>query len=165
MRALLILALFLPFGARAAEGPQTCAADAAVLCPKAPSGPERLRCLHGHEARLSPACREHLASMHAEGQEFREACKADIGESCLNLERHALMECLEAKGDKLSKPCAERIAAIHEKHKSQHELIAAACRDDAQRLCKGTISGEGRIGTCLRAHEIQLSKDCAAALK
>lgn len=164
MKALLLATLLLPAAAYAVDGPGMCAPDAAALCPKIPFGPKRLRCLHAHEDKLSPACKEHLADMHAKGQEFRDACKADIGESCLNLQRRALLECLESRGEKLSKPCAEKVAAIRDEDKSHHELISAACKADAEKLCKGVVSGDGRIGACLRQHQAQLSKPCADAL-
>jgi hypothetical protein len=43
--------------------------------------------------------------------------------------------------------------------------VVAACTGDAQRLCRGVQPGEGRIGQCLKAHAMELSSGCVAAVQ
>ena len=43
--------------------------------------------------------------------------------------------------------------------------VQAACRGDAQRLCRGVQSGGGRIGECLKARINEVSPGCLEAVK
>ena len=42
--------------------------------------------------------------------------------------------------------------------------LAAACRDDVQRLCPGVPPGGGRIGRCLREQAAKVSAPCKQAI-
>ncbi|MDB5365477.1 MAG: Cysteine rich repeat [Rhodospirillales bacterium] len=53
---------------------------------------------------------------------------------------------------------------IPEARQAQLRAIADACRADAQKLCQATEPGEGRIITCLRARNSELSQACRTVL-
>lgn len=149
--------------ARAQTVSQACQPDIASFCPKEQPGPTRFRCLEAHKDKLSAPCQQRLSTMRSEGAAFRADCKADIGASCLGLQRRALLECLESRGDKLSKPCAERVAKMRAFRHARHERIAAACKDDAEKTCAGV--GAGGVGACLKAHLSKLSAACRDAMQ
>jgi hypothetical protein len=160
MKTLVFGAFFLvASGSAFAAGP--CSSDAAALCSGEKSWPERVRCLEEHQAKLSPACKEHLADMKRRGEAFRADCKAEIGAACLNLQGRALVECLEAQGGKLSKACSDRIADM--KGHRRAERIPGDCKDDAEKTCPGVEAGG--VDGCLRRNELKLSKECRSALK
>ena len=43
--------------------------------------------------------------------------------------------------------------------------VAAACRQDVEKLCPGVQPGEGRIAACLREKRKEISDPCKSALK
>jgi hypothetical protein len=160
MKALLLFAVVLSAAPSFAQT-SPCASEAAAVCPKAKPGPERWSCMQANQAKLTPACRQHIAEMKARGEAFREDCKAEIGASCLNLQGHALVECLEGLGGKLSKNCSDRLSTMRGSRRA--ERIAAECKEDAVKLCSG--QGAGGLDACLRANAAKLSKECGDALK
>jgi hypothetical protein len=99
----------------------------------------------------------------AEGEAFREDCKAEIGGSCLGLQGRGLIECLEALGPKASKACADRLAAMKAARRAVHESIPASCVDDARALCAS--APPGGVAACLRAAAAKLSAACRGALR
>jgi Cysteine rich repeat len=40
-----------------------------------------------------------------------------------------------------------------------------ACKADREKFCAGMKGGDGGLGRCMKAHETELSPECAAALK
>ncbi|MBX2996478.1 MAG: cysteine rich repeat-containing protein [Bdellovibrionaceae bacterium] len=44
----------------------------------------------------------------------------------------------------------------------RHE-VKEACKNDIEKLCKGTKPGKGEVMKCLKEHEAQVSAECKAA--
>ena len=66
--------------------------------------------------------------------------------------------CLKSHEAELSQPCMDHIAMMREKGKEFNQ----ACKDDAKKLCKGIPRGKGRIVSCLKSHEAELTEPCKA---
>lgn len=49
--------------------------------------------------------------------------------------------------------------------KERARAVARACRADAQKFCRGIEPGGGRLLTCLKGREAELSAGCRDALK
>jgi len=155
---LLTALLLLAVPARAQEG--ACREDARRLCPKAQTGHQRLHCLDADSAAISATCREELARMRASGEKFRQDCREDSAKLCPGLGGRKLMSCLEAGLARLSQACAGHVEKIRGERRVAKERIPAACRPDAEKLCRQVTAGEGRIQRCLKENEAKLQKDC-----
>lgn len=46
---------------------------------------------------------------------------------------------------------------------AEHHDVKEACKNDIEKLCKGTKPGQGAIMKCLKEHEAQVSAECKAA--
>jgi hypothetical protein len=95
--------------------------------------------------------------------EGRGVCKADIEKFCKDIKPGGgrIWVCLESNGDRLSKECANHMALAREKSREFRQ----ACKDDVEKFCKGIIAGKGRIVSCLKSHEAELSNACAAVFR
>ncbi len=87
-------------------------------------------------------------------------CKADIEKFCKDIKPGdgRIWTCLKSNNDRLSQECKDHIAMVQEKRK---EFIQA-CKDDSNKFCKGIPRGKGRIASCLKSHEAELSDTCRA---
>ena len=91
------------------------------------------------------------------------ACKADIEKFCKDIKPGGgrIWACLKSNGDRLSQECANQMAIEREKFQEFRQ----ACKGDAAKFCKGVPAGKGRIISCLKSHEAELSPACAAVFK
>lgn len=152
----LLIALLL---AQAAADP--CIADAHKLCPGIRAGDGRLgACLKEHKDQISAECSAHM-------QQFRgdaDACEADVQKLCPNTrpgpERH---QCMMAHKDQVSDQCKELYHHVME-HRGDARQAMRACAPDAEKLCKGTQPGGGRVIECLKEHQSELSPTCQQAM-
>ena len=90
-------------------------------------------------------------------------CRADIEKFCKDIKPGGgrIWACLKSNGDRLSQECANQIAQAQEKNRE----FLQACKGDAAKFCKGLPAGKGRIISCLKSHEAELSPACAAVFK
>jgi hypothetical protein len=93
----------------------------------------------------------------------RGECKADIEKFCKDIKPGGgrIWVCLKSNGDRLSQECANHMALVRERSKEFRQ----ACRGDAEKFCKGIVAGKGRIVSCLKSHEAELSNACAAVFR
>ncbi|MFX8832873.1 cysteine rich repeat-containing protein, partial [Acinetobacter baumannii] len=56
-------------------------------------------------------------------------------------------------------------AQVTPDQKERARTLARACRADAQKFCQGIDPGGGRLLTCLKGREADLSAGCRDALK
>lgn len=72
-------------------------------------------------------------------------------------------QCLKSHEAELSQGCKELQArAANARAKAQEKQ--AACKSDAETLCKAVKPGGGAILQCLKSHEAELSAACKATL-
>lgn len=101
--------------------------------------------------------------------EMIEACKPEIAAYCSQVTpgEGRLLACFYAHGDKLSGRCEWALydgAAKLEQLIEDIALIATECEDDLLKYCGKVEVGEGRVGTCLLAHQAEVTEACAAAM-
>jgi hypothetical protein len=88
------------------------------------------------------------------------ACKADIETFCKGIKPGdgRLMACIKSNNDRISQECKDNIAMVREKTKE----FVQACKTDVNKFCKEIPRGKGRIASCLKSHEAELSDTCKA---
>ena len=91
------------------------------------------------------------------------ACKADIEKFCKDIKPGGgrVWVCLKSNRDRVSQECANHMALAQEKSREFHQ----ACKGDAEKFCKGIAAGKGRIISCLKSHDAELSDACAAVFR
>ncbi len=99
-----------------------------------------------------------------------QGCDQDIKEHCDGLGNNAekVFMCLAAYEDHLSSDCKQGIleAALSVKMGAAAlDYSIVACEADADKHCLDVQPGEGRIVSCIKAHEAEVSEQCIAALK
>jgi hypothetical protein len=96
-------------------------------------------------------------------KEGKGACKADIEKYCKDIKPGGgrIWVCLKSNGDRLSQECANHMALAQEKSREFRQ----ACRGDVEKFCKDVAAGKGRIVSCLKSHETELSGACAAVFR
>jgi hypothetical protein len=96
-------------------------------------------------------------------KEGKGACKADIEKFCKDIKPGGgrIWACLKSNGDRVSQECVNHMALAREKSREFHQ----ACKGDAEKFCKGVAAGKGRIISCLKSHEAELSDACAAVFR
>jgi hypothetical protein len=102
------------------------------------------------------------AAQDAAPVRIEEACKAEMASLCAGSgdKRPGGIRCLTDNQAKLGATCATAIKAARERR----EKLQAACKADADKLCKGVQPKGGQFVTCLRGKTAELSKPCADAL-
>ena len=97
-------------------------------------------------------------------------CDEDAKKYCDGLDTNSnkVMLCLTAYEDKLSSQCKRNIAEAAMAMKMGAAAIqysARACEADHDKFCLDVEPGQGRIVSCLKKNEAQVSKECIAAMK
>lgn len=98
-----------------------------------------------------------MSQMHDE-EMHKGVCKPDVEKFCKGIKpgEGRIWACLKSHEAELSQPCMDHIAMMREKGKEFNQ----ACKDDAKKLCKGIPRGKGRIVSCLKSHEAELTEPC-----
>jgi len=162
VRRLFVTALLFA-AAVAARGEDACTAAVARLCPASRGDLLLLGCLRAHEAEISRACPGDLDAVLAKAQEIGESCDGDVAKLCPNVQAGGgrVVACLQANESNLSQGCQ---AAFNEWRLMRMRLVAA-CAGDIGKFCRMVPEGGGRIFSCLKAHEGDLSSDCRTAME
>jgi hypothetical protein len=114
----------------------------------------RLACALGLIGLLMP-----VSTVRAEEQ----PCVGDVKKLCATTPPGGgeMIRCLESHEAELSPGCRRRLATL----KRDTGRLAVACRNDIGKVCKGVSPGGGRLATCLREHESDLSVECKESLR
>ncbi len=89
------------------EGP--CAGDVKKFCGDVKPGQGAIaKCMKGHEAELSPACREGIKARAEKAEKVREECKADAEKFCKGIAPGGgrILSCLKSRQPELQPACA-----------------------------------------------------------
>ena len=97
------------------------------------------------------------------------ACAPEIDAYCSQVTpgEGRLLACFYAFEDKLSGRCEYALyqgAAELEQFASAVTHVAVECQDDLIKYCAQVEVGEGRVGTCLLAHQEEVSEACSQAI-
>lgn len=87
-------------------------------------------------------------------------CTEDAKKLCSNVKPGGgrIYQCLTSHDADLTPACRDHIAQA----KARYDQFQQACKSDAEQLCKGVKPGQGRILSCLKSHEANLSPACQA---
>lgn len=69
-----------------------------------------------------------------------------------------MYKCLTSHNAELAPACRERLTAA----KARYDEFVKACKSDADKYCKSIPPGAGRILSCLKGREADLTADCKA---
>ena len=85
-------------------------------------------------------------------------CRGDVEKFCKDVKagHGRVWKCLKSHEAELSQACVDHMAAAKEKMKE----FSAACKEDKKKFCKDIRAGKGRIISCLKSHEQELSESC-----
>ena len=156
LAAVLVAAASLP---ALAEDP--CAAELAKFCDRAKGESARLECLR-QVRETSPACQAQLAELAEIRKELGAECEADARQLCAGVQpgQGRILRCLNDKLSFVSQSCQGAINEL----RLVRSKIQAGCAGDVGRFCKMVPEGAGRIITCLREHEKELTSECRDTL-
>ena len=87
-------------------------------------------------------------------------CAADAQKLCQGIAPGGgrIAACLKSHESELSAECK----AKRDSFKERAQDVREACKDDADKFCKGVKPGCGRMLSCLKSHQKDLSQACAA---
>lgn len=90
-------------------------------------------------------------------------CSNDLKKFCARVKpgEARIAKCMADNFRQLEPACRGMVQAAMDKRGS----LAKACKADAEALCKGIRPAEGRVLSCLKAREADLSSGCAAEFK
>ncbi|MBI5451258.1 MAG: hypothetical protein HY940_07865 [Gammaproteobacteria bacterium] len=91
-----------------------------------------------------------------------QSCQPDIKKFCADVKPGGgrIIQCLKKHDAELSEACKARGKQAREHAKETHQ----ACKDDVQKLCKDVQPGEGRIISCLKEHDADVSQACKKSM-
>ncbi len=97
-------------------------------------------------------------------------CDEDAKKHCDGLDENSnqVFMCLLAYEDHLSEQCKRGIleaAMAVNMGAAAIDYSIKSCEADADKHCLDVQPGDGRIVSCIRAHESKVSKECVSALK
>jgi hypothetical protein len=163
MRALARAGLLVLLVVGAAHAQEACRADVERLCAGIPPGKGRIpACLKANAAQLSPACKAELDSVAQKVRDVQAACRDDAANYCAGVKTGEgnMLRCLRENRSMLSPGCQAVLTSAQEKASA----FRKACGKDAKKLCKGITPGEGRVLSCLKSREAELSPNCKALM-
>lgn len=159
-----------------------CAKEMERFCNGVAHGDARvIRCLQDSKSKpdFGAACRKEVEAYEAKAaQDYRfnhrltSACEKDIAAVCRdacaatqgNLCGGTMLRCLTVNKELLNgTECIKEVEYFTKMEVTDFHndvILAAACRDDVDKFCKGEQAGEGRIHACLRANREQLTASC-----
>ena len=87
-------------------------------------------------------------------------CSEDMAKYCRDVQPGGgrILKCMQEHENELSPGCKQHVAEMKERAKE----VRQACSDDVMQFCKDVQPGQGRIASCLKQHENELSADCKA---
>jgi hypothetical protein len=90
-------------------------------------------------------------------------CSEDFKKFCARVKpgEARIANCMAEHFRELRPQCQGAITAA----RSKFDGLAKACKADSEKYCKGIRAGEGRILSCLKGRESDLSSACAAEFK
>jgi len=96
----------------------------------------------------------------AKGAKADRVCQADAKKFCGDVRPGGgrVYKCLTDHNADLTPACRDGLAAA----KKRAEEFAAACKADMGKYCKGIPAGHGRILSCLKGRESDLTPACKA---
>jgi hypothetical protein len=91
------------------------------------------------------------------------ACSNDLKKFCARVKpgEARIAKCMADKFRQLEPGCQATVQAALDKRSS----MAKACKADTEKFCKGIRPAEGRILSCLKGRESDLSPACTAEFK
>jgi hypothetical protein len=100
---------------------------------------------------------------HAQAINAKGSCKADIEKFCKDIRpgQGRIVKCMQQHEAELSAACKDQVAQARERNNE----FAKACKPDVEKFCKDVQPGQGRIISCLKQHQPDLSADCATHFK
>jgi len=148
-----------------------CKADRERYCKEVKPGQGRIAdCLKGHEAELSQECKAYRESKADEIKEksdaLKKACSKDVEQFCKDVQpgQGRLARCLKEHEAELSQECKAYTAEKTGEIKQKVDTLKNACTKDVEQFCKDVQPGQGRLSTCLKEHESELSQECKALI-
>src|SRR5262245_4284359 len=92
-------------------------------------------------------------------------CQEDLKKLCPDVRpgSREARTCLQDNLDKLSDGCRQRVSQARGRQRG-YPARFRGCEGDLDKFCKGVMQGGGRLVTCLREHEGELSSDCKGRL-
>ncbi len=90
-------------------------------------------------------------------------CADDVKKLCAGVEPGGgkILACLRQHEAQLSPQCQ----AFQKAERAKVEDVAEACKTDTAKFCKGVPPGAGRILTCLKQHQADLSSTCKSEIQ
>ena len=101
-----------------------------------------------------------LAQQPAKAGGRDRVCNADAKKFCSDVRPGGgrIYKCLTDHNAELAPACRDGLAAA----KARYDEFANACKADAGKYCKGVKPGAGRVLSCLKGRESDLTPDCRA---
>jgi hypothetical protein len=103
----------------------------------------------------------HAAAQQPGGKAGRDrVCAEDAKKFCSNVRPGAgrMYQCLTSHSAELAPACRERMEAA----KARWDKFMQACKGDIEKACKTIPPGQGRVLSCLKGRESDLSPECKA---
>src|SRR5262245_61840643 len=87
-------------------------------------------------------------------------CQEDAKKFCSNVRPGGgrIYSCLTGHNAELAPACRDRLAEA----KARYDEFVKACKGDADKYCKSIPPGGGRVLSCLKGRESDLTADCKA---
>jgi hypothetical protein len=149
--------------APAAGAEDACTEAVARLCPQSRGDLLMVGCLREHEREFSAACPGDLDAILGKARSIASACEGDVSRLCKDVQpgEGRVAACLKARESELSQSCQ---GAFNTWRLGRMEFMAA-CAGDVGRFCQMVPEGAGRIWSCLKARQPELTSDCRDVMK